>query len=300
MNRLKGLIGMLASMVLIFLWSSPVQAAVNIFVSIAPQKYFVDKIGGNLVKVFVLVPKGADPHTYEPRPKQMVELSKADIYFAVGVDFEKAWLTKIAAANPAMRIVHTDSGIPKIPMDAHLGHDADRHEPAKQAHRHRGGAPDPHIWLSPALVKIQAGYVMNALTAMDPQNAPRYKAFYFDFLKELDELDGELKALFADRKGMPFIVFHPSWGYFAQAYGLKQIPIEMEGKSPKPAQIQELIRFARGNGVTVVFAQPQLSAKIAETIANEIGGRVILVDPLALDWAENLREVAGKFKAVVR
>jgi zinc transport system substrate-binding protein len=300
MKRLTLGIFILTLLVITFLWTVSVQATVRVFVSIEPQKYFVAKVGGNLVNVSVLVPKGADPHTYEPKPKQMLELSKTDIFFAIGVDFEKAWITRIAASNPTMRIVHTDSGIPKIPMAAHLDSDANRLEHAKETHRHQGGAPDPHIWLSPPLVKIQAGYIMKALAAIDPKNESRYKSFYFDFLKELDALDSEFRALFADRRGMSFIVFHPSWGYFAQAYGLKQIPIEMEGKAPKPAQIQELVRFARDHGVKVVFVQPQLSAKVAETIAREISGQVVLVDPLALNWAENLREVSRKFKAVIQ
>jgi zinc transport system substrate-binding protein len=230
----------------------------------------------------------------------MAELSKAAAYFAIGVDFEKAWLTKIAAANPVMRVVRTDSGIPKIPMAAHLEGGVSRHELSRETHHHRAGAPDPHIWLSPPLVKTQANIIMNVLAAIDPGNATRYKSHYFNFLKELDELDRELKVLFVNHKDMPFIVFHPSWGYFAKAYGLKQIPIEMEGKAPKPSQLQELIRFARERGVTVVFVQPQLSAKIAETIAREIGGQVVKVDPLALDWAENMREVSRKFMAAAR
>ncbi|MBN1380608.1 MAG: zinc ABC transporter substrate-binding protein [Deltaproteobacteria bacterium] len=293
-------IGISACFFFIILWNLPLYAdPVRVFVSITPQKYFVEKVGGNLVRVSILVPKGADPHTYEPKPQQMIELSKTDLYFAIGIDFEKAWLTKIAATNPKMHIVHTESGISKIPMASHLDAHTGGHEQTPKMHHHRQDALDPHIWLSPPLVKIQANYIMNALAAVDPKNEERYQALYFNFLKELDVLDNELKVWFEDCKGMPLIVFHPSWGYFARAYGLKQMPIQMEGKAPKPAQIRDLIGFARKNDVKVIFAQPQISAKIVETMAREIGGRVVLVDPLALDWADNLRDVARKFKEVV-
>jgi zinc transport system substrate-binding protein len=119
-------------------------------------------------------------------------------------------------------------------------------------------------------------------------------------MREIDELDAELKALFAGRTGEQFMVFHPSWGYFAEAYGLVQVPVEIEGKDPKPAQLQNLIRLAREHRIKAVFVQPQFSAKSAELLAREIGGQIVYADPLAENWAANLREVARKFKAAAR
>ncbi len=274
-------------------------ALTRVFVSIAPQKYFVQKIGGDLVEVSVLVPTGADPHTYEPKPKQMTALSKSVVYFAVGIDFEKAWLKKIAAINPKMLIVHTDEGIEKILMPAHTHRQEPHQRQNKDVHSPKG-TPDPHIWLSPALVKHQADHILSGLIKVDPKNERQYRKNHAVFLKELDALDGELKDWLADRKGEPFMVFHPSWGYFAQAYGLKQIPIEVEGKDPKPAQLQSLIHKAREQGIKVVFVQPQFSTKSAEMISREIGGKIVFVDPLAENWAENLRQAANKFKTTFR
>ncbi|MBN1662039.1 MAG: zinc ABC transporter substrate-binding protein [Deltaproteobacteria bacterium] len=302
MKRIGKLILCPACLILMTLTVLPADAApTGIFVSIAPQKYFVEKIGGSLVDCSVLVPAGADPHTYEPKPRQMAALAKTAVYFAVGIDFEKAWLARIASANPGMRIVHTDAGITKIAMAKHYGEAAnDRKHAGPTSHDHAGGAPDPHIWLAPALVKVQAGHILQTLVAVDPKNQSHYKTGYGNFLRELDALDGELKALFAGRKGEPFMVFHPSWGYFAQAYGLKQVPIEMEGKEPKPAQLHQIIRQARERGVKVIFVQPQFSTKSAEMLSREIGGQIALVDPLAENWAENLRKAAGKFRKAVR
>jgi zinc transport system substrate-binding protein len=298
-----------ACSVLLTLSVLPVEAAATrAFVSISPQRYFVQKIGGDLVDVSVLVPAYASPHNFEPKPRQMVELSKSAVYFAVGIDFEKIWLKKIAAANPKMRVVRTDDGIIKIPMaDRHDGEKSRRPHPQRSKVEARAGCDsggglslDPHVWLSPPLVKIQAGHIRDALVAIDPVHGSRYESNYVSFMGEIDELDAELKALFAGRKGEQFMVFHPSWGYFAEAYGLAQVPVEIEGKDPKPAQLQKLIRHARERRIKVVFVQPQFSVKSAELLSREIGGRIVYTDPLAENWAENLRKVARKFKAAAR
>jgi zinc transport system substrate-binding protein len=292
----------------LFLTGPPASAAeLKTFVSIAPQRYFVQKIGGALVDVSVLVPPGSDPHTYEPKPRQMADLAKSAVYFTVGIDFEKAWMKRIAATNPGMRVVHTDTGIVKIPLPVHHHHEGEGHTHSSKkktahshdtAHRHdHAEAPDPHVWLSPPLVKAQSRTIADALVAADPPNRTRYEENLAAFLREIDTLDADLKALFAGNPGARFMVFHPSWGYFAQAYGLEQVAIEIEGKDPKPAQLKELIRRARAQGVKVVFVQPQFSAKSAEMVAREIGGQVVAVDPLAENWEENLREVGRRFKA---
>ena len=270
---------------------------ISVFVSIVPQKFFVEQIGKDLVEVQAMVEPGASPHSYEPKPSQMAAVSKSRIYFATGVTFEKAWLKRISASNPGMLVVHTDHGIRKLPMAAHYHHgeDKDHHK-----EHHDPGALDPHIWLSPPLVKVQARNIATALQELDPVHHSVYEANYQGFMAELAGLDEELRNIFADKKGLGFMVFHPAWGYFAEAYGLKQLPIEIEGKDPKPAQLKKLIDHAREHDIKVVFVQPQFSSKSAQQVAREIGGQVAFVDPLALDWLENLREVAAKFRAAVK
>jgi zinc transport system substrate-binding protein len=299
-NTIGKLIIGLVWMLLFLPYTMPVWASsVGVFVSIAPQKYFVRQIGGDLVNVSALVPSGADPHTYEPKPRQMVELSKSALYFAVGVDFEKVWLKKIAATHPKMRIIRTDEGIDKIPMTNPHRHEGDILKSDKKT-RHHDGVPDPHIWLAPALVKVQAAHILKALIEADPKNRLPYTAGYDAFLKEVAALDRELKAMFSGRRGEQFMVFHPAWGYFAEAYGLQQVPVEVEGKEPKPAQLQAMILRARERGVKVIFVQPQLSSKSAEMVAREIGGAVVRVDPLAERWDVNMREVARQFRAALQ
>jgi len=298
----------------------------SVFVTIAPQKYFVQQICKDLVDVRVMVRPGADPHTYEPKPQQMVALSRAKLYFAVGIDFEEANLGKLTATNPNLKVIHTDHGIEKLKMEDHHhqdGHAEEHHEDEdhegddheadhdnekgehheeeehdEDQHGHAG--LDPHIWLSPPLVKIQARTIMAALQKADPGHRSVYEANFEAFAAQIDQLDADLKKTFTGKTGLQFMVFHPSWGYFAQAYGLKQVSIEIEGKDPKPAQLQELIQHARKNKIKVVFVQPQFSTKSAELVAREIGGQVAFADPLAEDWMANLRQVADKFQAALK
>lgn len=303
----------------------------SVFVSIVPQKYFVQQIGKDMVDVNIMVKPGASPATYEPKPRQMAELSKAKLYFSIGVPFENAWLEKISAANPNMKVVHTDHGIEKIAMaEHHHGEDENNHGSHKGEHHeedhyqekehhdgthegehhnekahedegyHDHNGLDPHIWTSPALVKIQTKTILNALQAADPSNKKVYEANYNSFAAKIEALDKELRQIFAGKKGLQFMVFHPAWGYFAHEYGLKQVPIEIEGKDPKPAQLKELIEHAKAEDIKVIFVQPQFSTKRAEIVAKEIGGQVAFADPLAADWVANLRMMAKNFKDALK
>ena len=287
-----------------------------VFVTIVPQKYFVQQIGKDLVDVQVMVEPGASPHTYEPKPQQMVAISKAKIYFGIGVEFEKAHLDKIVATNPKLKVIHTDHGIEKLAMEAHHNHEdhEDKHHDADHDHemdKHHGtkehhenhqqqAGLDPHIWLSPSLVKIQAQTILAALQEADPAHKSVYETNFQEFAAQIDQLDADLKKIFAGKPGLQFLVFHPAWGYFAHDYGLQQVPIEIEGKSPKPAQLKELVQHARESGINIIFVQPQFSVKDAEVVAKEIGGQVVFANPLAEDWTANLRQVAAKFQAALK
>jgi len=286
------------------LWALTAMGAepIPIFVSILPQKTFVEKIGGNLVDVSVMVLPGSNPATYEPKPGQMAALSKARIFYAIGVPFEKVWLKKMASINPGMRIVHTDKGIEKIPMDTDIFADGNLEKSARDKADHDDhGVNDPHIWLSPPLVMVQARNILMSLLDVDPANRSVYEENYRNFIMELLALDAEIREIFAKKgKDMAFMVFHPAWGYFAEAYGLRQIPVEIEGKEPKPAQMRRLIEHARGKGVKVIFVQPQFSTKSAGIIAKAIGAQVVFANPLDPEWIRNLWEQAGKFKEALK
>jgi zinc transport system substrate-binding protein len=269
----------------------PAEPPIVVTVSIPPQKYFVEKIGGERIDVRVMASSGIFVHTFEPKPRQMVSLKESMIYFAIGVSFEKAWLPRFRSANPSLRIVETQSGVEKIPMQGRHSHDGKIHEQ---------GEPDPHIWLSPTLVKIQAKNILEALVKTDPKGEAFYRKNYDSFIAELHSLDESIMKILEGKKGATFLVFHPAWGYFAQEYSLQQIPVEIEGKNPGPRDLKDIADMARAKGIRHVFVQPQVSPKIAEVIAKSIGGEVVIADPLAENWNQNLKEVADKFKTQVK
>ncbi|MCR4942712.1 MAG: zinc ABC transporter substrate-binding protein, partial [Campylobacter sp.] len=246
--------------------------------SILPTKYFIEQIAGDTIDVNVMVQKGADAHTYEPKPKQMSELEKSKLYFAIGIEFEDVWLKKFTQNYPNLIVVNTQEGIEKIPMAAHNHashehgdhehdadhekhehgehehdadhekhehgeheHDADheKHEHGEHAcncdhhdHEHKFNTLDPHIWLDPVLVKVQATNIANALITTFPENKDLYTQNLKTFLTKLDALDAFIADSFKDKKDKKFIVHHPSWGYFAKRYGLTQLAIEVAGKEP--------------------------------------------------------------------
>lgn len=291
-RRIKILLIGKVTAIIVFAFCNTASAGdhLNVMVSIVPQKYFVEKITGDLVNTSVMVPPGFNPVIYEPKPQQMVELTKAEIYFAIGVPFEKIWLERFAAVNPKMMIIHTEDGIDKLPMTVNPPHnDGDQ----DLGHH---GTKDPHIWLSPPLVQVQLRTILEAFLRIDPERKQDYTANYNRFTKDVSALDHRIRQLLARKgEGAQFMVYHPSWGYFAETYGLKQISVEIEGKEPKARDLQKLIQYAGEEKVEAVFVQPQFSSKSAQTIAKAIGCRVLYADPLAMNWSENLLKVAEEF-----
>lgn len=258
-------------------------APLDVFVSILPQKYFAERIGGDEVKVAVMVRPGMSPGNYEPTPQQMSALGQAAAFFRIGVPFEEKWLPQIRAVNPAIQVVDTRVGIALLPMR--------KHHHAGQAETSEKARPDPHIWTSPTFVKQQAAAMRDALTGLRPAARAVFEQNYTRFAGDLDALDADIRRLLADKKDRRFMVFHPAWGYLAHDYGLTQIPIEVEGKEPGPQTLARIIDEAKASSVRVVFVQQQFPRKAAEAVAQAIGGEVVSIDPLAEDFLDNTRRV---------
>ena len=270
----------------------------DVMVSILPQKYFVERVGGEYVDVGVMVEPGASPATYEPKPAQLKVLSSAAAYFSIGVPFESAWLDRFARANEEMMMVDTIANIERMPMGAHHHHEEEGEEEEAEGEQAEG-VLDPHVWLSPELVKVQSQAIYEALVALDPAHEAEYKANLDAFIADIDALEADIRETLSGRKSDKFMVFHPSWGYFARDFGLQQIPVEVGGQEPSAQELAHLIEQAKEEGIQVVFAQPEFSTKDARTIAQEIGGEVLLISPLAPDWLENMRQVAQTFAGVL-
>jgi len=262
---------------------------IQITVSILPQKYFVERIAGggdNLdFDIHVMIPPGHSPATYAPTPQQMKALSHCKLYFRIGhIPFENAWMKNISSNNPHMKIIDTSVGVDLIET-------GEAEDELHQVHHHHAGI-DPHIWLCPRAVKIQAKHILDAVIEIDRENQEFYKENYRLFLLDIDRLDREIKALLEKCRGRKFLVFHPAWSYFAREYGLEQLPIEVEGKAPNPANLKKIIDIARRENIRIIFVQEQFDTHSAGAVAAEIGGRVVKIDPLALDWLDNMKKIA--------
>ncbi len=250
-----------------------------VFVSIQPQAGLAKAIAGDRIEIHTLIGEGQSPHSYEPTARQLAILGEADLLFTIGMPFEKHLLKKIVPLYPDLAIVETQHGIEQRPL---------AHEHCTHEHHEM----DPHLWLAPANATVIAKNILQTLEGFNPAHADEYRANFEKLADELRKLDGKINDLLAPHKGARFYVFHPSFGYFAEAYGLEQIPIELEGKAPSPRQLIALVEQARADGVTVVFVQKQFPASSAKAIADAIGGTVAALDPLAEDVVANLRLIA--------
>ncbi|MBP7783672.1 MAG: zinc ABC transporter substrate-binding protein [Aliarcobacter sp.] len=265
-------------------------------VNILPQKYFVEKIVKDKFTINVMVKPGASPHNFEPKPSQMKSLVASKVYFLIGDATEKNWIEKFKQNAKNTLFVDTTIGVEKIEMAKHEHEEVAQHDHKKdekdEEHDHSG--LDPHIWLDPVLVKIQAKNIYEAMIKIDSANSDFYKTNYEEFIKELETLDSNIKTILAPHKDKAFMVFHPSWGYFAKRYDLEQISIEIEGKEPKPNELVELIEESKKHDIKIVFVSPQFSQKSAQAISKNIGANVVAIDPLSDNWNENLQKVSNE------
>lgn len=300
MRRLRPLILVLpALLALAACRSAPVPGApgaprLRVAVSVPPQAYFVERIGGGRVAVEVMIPPGFSHVDYPLTPRQMAALSATALYIKVGhpsFDYERHYIDPFLERMPRVRIVDMSQGMRFLPGNGEEHHDL----PGFPDH-HDHGDGDPHVWVAPETVAVAAGNIAEALAAADPAGAPLYRANLRSFLLEIDRLDQEIRAELAAAPVRKFIVYHPGWGYFARQYGLEQIAIEAEGKEPGAAQMIELIDRARREGVRLVFIEGGFPRRSAQVIADAVDGRVVLADPQQKDWPANLRRVAAAFR----
>ncbi|MFO7560672.1 MAG: zinc ABC transporter substrate-binding protein [Desulfobacterales bacterium] len=274
-----------------------------VIVSIMPQAYFVERIGGRRVLVEVLVLPGENPATYKPSPIQMLSIVKSDIFFRIGVPFEETLLPKIKTIAKNLQIVDTREGIKLRRLEVRLDHqddhakmDSGRADQDEGEHTHTHGLEgnDPHIWLSPRLVKKQAETIRRTLVRVDPEGEEEYTANFKGFIRDIEILESKIAATLAPFQGQSIYVFHPSFGYFADEYGLNQVAVEIEGKSPKGKDLAQFIKRAKREKARIVFVQPQFDQSAAGKIAQAINGTVISIDPLAGDYLNNLEEMSNR------
>jgi zinc transport system substrate-binding protein len=272
MNRVIAIISVLIAVLAIVAISRAPKAEttekIGVVVTILPQLEFVESVGGEKVTVTVMVPPGQDPHTYAPTLNQLVAVKQAKLYIEVGsgVEFELAHMDSIVDANRNMLVVDCSKGIELI-------------------------EDDPHIWLSPRNAEIMVQNICDGLIQVDPQDREYYIQNENEYLAKLDKLDTDISGNLTGITNRWFIVFHPAWGYFAADYNLTQVAIGIEGKTPSPKDIADVVQDAKEHNITMIFASPEFDVKSAQTIAEAIGGSVTLIDPLARDYIDNMYQV---------
>lgn len=271
--------------------SAGAAAPLPVWVTILPQQYVVERIGGERVAVEVLVAPGRSPATYSPTVRQMVRLAKGRVYFAIGVPVEHAVVPRIEASMPGLKLVRLEEAEAEGADPSHDHHDHD--------HGHACGSDDrdPHVWLDPARVVEHAERIRAVLTQLDPEGAETYAAGAAAFTGELRALDAELRVRMAPYEGRAFFINHPSLGHFAAAYGLRQMAVEEGGDAPGPRRMAGLMAAARIEGVRAVLSQPQFEGSSVEVLARALDVGVIEVDPLAEDYFECLRAIADAMEA---
>lgn len=260
------------------------EGPIAVWVSILPQVEMVERIGGDRVTVHALVQPGDSPATYEPTPKQLAGLWRADLFLAIGVPFESSLLPKLEDMNLDIPIVDVFEGIDRIPMDDHPGHgDA--------------GSPDPHIWLDPELVKVQAAAVRNQLCEIKPVHCADFDRNLQVYLDDVDAVELRMDDVLKPYRGRELFVFHPSFGYLARRYGLHQVAVEVDGKQPSPRQLADLVERVHASHTKAIFIQPQIADRAAQSVAEASGCSLVELDPLAADHLANLERMAQSIAA---
>jgi zinc transport system substrate-binding protein len=252
-----------------------------ITVSISPFKYFVEQIAGNDFIVNVMVPAGADPHTYEPFPGQINDLRKSVGYISNGfLGFEMNWLERFYETNRTMKKLNLGDSI----------------APLSSEHHHEGGhieAADPHYWVSPKCALVIASSVKNFLCRLNPSQIQKYNSNYQVLISKIKELDNKASQLFSAVPVKSFMIYHPNLAYLARDYGLEEIPVEYEGKEPTPSRMRELIDRARKEKLMTIFVQLEYDTKNAKAIAGETGAKIVLIDPLSENWLKSTTDIIG-------
>lgn len=257
-------------------------------VSIQPQKYFIEKLAGELVDVNVLIPPGASPATYEPSLAQLSKLSRSEAYMRIGyVGFELSWMDKIRSVNPHMKIVDLSRGIDLIHEDE---------EDPGEHHGHSHGGIDPHIWMSVINAKIIARNVYNELILLFPAEEEKMKKKLSEFNDELDTLQDSVAKHMKDLEQRNFLIYHPALSYFARDYDLHQYPIEIEGKTPSPAHLKRLTDLSQEKNISTIFVQSQFDIRNAEVLADEIDAEIVQFNPLDEEWKKQMLYIVERFK----
>jgi zinc transport system substrate-binding protein len=261
----------------------------KISVSIASIQWLVDQIGGDQVQTQSLTTSGDDPHTYEPSPAQMIAIAASDLYFTAGVEFEEVWIPKFTEANSNLQVVDISEGIDRIPVADHNQEEGDEHE-----------GLDPHIWLSTENMRQIARNIASSLESIDSENSAVYQSNLQNALEIINEVNDQLTQKLSQTQRQQFLIIHPSLGYFADAFGLQMIPVEVDGQEPSPTQLVDILNASKTYGIHTLFTQTGSNPLNVQMLAEQAGiNQIIEIDPMLYDWSANMLFIGDSLQAAL-
>ncbi len=270
----------------------------QITVSILPQKYFIERIGGDRVRVQVLAGEGQNPHSYDPTPKQMAAFANTSAWILSGTDFETALKPKVVSQYPSLVIIDGTAGVRFRKMEEHSHEGDNDHDNKNSDDAHGKGVNiDRHTWLGLSPSKIMAGHVRDLLVEVDPAGKDIYESNCQALVTDIDSVFSNLKKTLKPLSGKTVLVFHPSFGYFLDEFGIRQEAVETGGKEPNAKALSFLIEGAKADKTPAIFVQSQFPVNAAKTVADAVGAEVVMLDPLSPDWLENIKKMGAALES---
>lgn len=280
---------------LFFLTVAAMAQPLRVVVSVPPQQWLVEQLGGDRVEVESLAGVNDSCHGYEPPPSRLQALARVDVYFFQALPFEAPLLQHLEDRAPQVRRVALEPEVEMPEVHDH-DHDHDHHHGDEHDHAHHGHE-DLHTWLDPERFLAQAERIAAALSAVDPAGAAFYQERLAQVRGDLARLQQEAADRLAPVQGGLLLVYHPAFAYFAEAFGLEQLAVEADGREPSARHLAELLETARAHRVRTVFVQPQESRAAADLLARQLGATVVELDPMAYDYPANLLRLAERVAA---
>lgn len=254
---------------------------IGVVVSLGPEFEWVNAVGGDKVNVSLMIPSGSDPHTYEPLPNQLTQVSYAKMYIEIGssIEFENNYMDKIKEANPNMLVVNASQGIQLIPNSA----------------ENEAETVDPHVWADPKNAKIMVNNIYNSLVQEDPADKEYFQKNRDQYLQQLDQLDKNTTQLLKGKQNTTILIFHPAFGYYAKDYNLTIVGAMINDEEPSPQRIAMMVDIAKKNNIMIVYSEPQYDPKFMQSLASQINGQVLTVSDLDEHYIQNMNNVAMVF-----
>ena len=253
----------------------------GVAVTIGPEVEWVNAVGGDKVSVTLMVPEGSDPHTYEPLPSQLAQVSNAKMYVEIGtpLEFETNYMDKIRSTNPDMIVVNASQTIQLIPNSA----------------ENESNTMDPHVWTDPKNAFIMVNNIYNGLVQVDPADKDYFQKNRDQYIHQLQELDKNTTKLLKGKQKTDILIYHPGFGYYAKDYNLTQVGAMLNDEEPSPQRIAMMVDIAKQNNITVLFNEPQYDPKYMQSIASQVSGQVLTVNDLDEHYIQNMMNVAREF-----